>query len=72
MTLGVGSADVCRNSQWSEVLTHPRTTDVQSLAHAVTTDVGGSDHRQCQRLVLWLALVCTYIGSLDVRQDFRR
>jgi hypothetical protein len=48
MTLGVGSADVCRNSQRSEVLTRARTADIQSLARAVTMDVGSADVcRQC-------------------------
>jgi hypothetical protein len=46
MTLGVESANVCRNPRRSEMLTHARTANVQSLARAVTVDVGSANVRQ--------------------------
>jgi hypothetical protein len=78
MTLGVESANVCRNSRRSEVLTHARTADVQSLARAVTIDVGSADFVSSADAWpsgwLWCALASAVpaVGSPDVRQDFRR
>jgi hypothetical protein len=67
MTLGVGSADVYRNSRWSEMLTRARTADVQSLARAVTMDVGSADVRlQCRRLALRRIVLLVKVRSPEI------